>query len=130
MNPYEPPESANPDAADPTSAPARRFRWGVIPAAFSFVFGGTALVAVSVGLYRIVFNLRHSPPGTLERDSLFEMLVVAGCFMITGVLNVLAGAWWLNGRWIPALILNTVAFIGMGNAEAIVSFAFDVVQRM
>jgi hypothetical protein len=129
MNPCEPPESANPDAADPTSAPARRFRWGVIPAAFSFVFGGTTLVAVPVGLYRIVFNLRHSLPGTLERDSLFEMLVVAGCIMITGVLNVLAVARWLKGRWIPALILNTVAFIGMGNADAIASFVFDILQR-
>jgi len=114
MNPYETPQQASIDERMPTATvagTARRFRWGTVPAALSWCFGGVALIAIPFGSYQTLKMLPLSvDAGWAERMMVYASLVMIPCLLVSGGLNCVAGMRWLRGRWIQALLLNAGAY--------------------
>jgi hypothetical protein len=113
MNPRNVTRRTSVDERPPASAaasPGRRFRWGTVPAALSWCFGGGALIAIPFGAYQALQMLPlPAGAGPAERMMVHASLVMIPCLIVAGGLNCLAGTRWLRGRWIQALLLNAGA---------------------
>jgi hypothetical protein len=114
MNPYESPQQGSISERVPavkTAATSRRFRWGTVPAALSWCFGGVSLIAIPFVTYH---TLKMLPPSAdaewAERMMVYGSRAMIPCPLVSGCLNCFAGMRWLQGRWIQALLLNAGAY--------------------
>lgn len=115
INPYQAPQAAPPVEPAP---PARRFRWRVIPAALSAIFGTPWLAGGAVNL--AIWLSHSSPSAGYWKEWLCGEL---GLFLVVGLCGAghLAAGWqWMRGRWLFAFGCNALAGGAMGLFVALV----------
>lgn len=110
----------------------RRFRWCVIPAAFSWCFGGVALLAVTVRIFHIVTGTisLDADFGWSSRMMLYTSIVENAAVFISGILSLLSGFRWVCSRWVSALVFNAIAFGLLMIPEVIYMMAMDAARQM
>ncbi len=110
MNPYDSPQPSSADSQTSGNLGKPRSPWLVVPAVVSWCFSGLALLALPVGIYRATEFLPVSTgAGEFEQLMAFASVALIAALLVAGIINILAGFRWYQGRWIWALIFNVIA---------------------
>ena len=103
-------DAAAPIIATSAGPAAARFRWGIIPATFSWVMGGTTAVAIPFAIVAVALSLPEISDSkhfaSFIGGIVFQFISAA----IYSAFWIWAGYRWLSGRWRSALAFNLAGY--------------------
>jgi predicted benzoate:H+ symporter BenE len=94
------------------------FRYRIIPATVSWVFGTVILIGIPFMAYsawnRFPMEFPESQP---YRLSCYLAVAAVPCFLLMGLLLIYSGKEWMRGKWLLAIIPYAIAATLMGILE-------------
>lgn len=94
------------------------FRFRVIPATVSWVFGTVVLIGIPFMAYRVWNRFPIKYPESLPfRLSCYLSVAAVPCFLLIGLLLIYSGKEWMRGKWLLALIPYAIAATILGILE-------------